>query len=69
MVRLQVSNVLARNCSTTGVQSAPKSFNGSFMRNAETSYLRPELVEGQVNRKAHCWGCGIEMLEEANAIL
>jgi len=39
------------------------------MRNVETSYLCPELVDGQVNRKAHCWGCGIEMPEEANAVL
>jgi hypothetical protein len=47
-VRLQVSNVLARNCSTAGVQGAPKSFIGSIMWNVEISYLRPELVEGQV---------------------
>ncbi len=35
-VKLQVSNVLARNCKTTGVQGAPKSFIGSIMRNVET---------------------------------
>jgi len=39
------------------------------MRNVETPYLCPELVERQVNRKAHCRGCGFEMLKEANAIL
>ena len=39
------------------------------MRNVEAPYLCPERVEGQVNRKAQCWGCGFEMLEEANAIL
>ncbi len=69
MVRLQVSNVLARNCSTAGVQGAPKSFIGSIMWNVETPYLCPELIDGQVNREAHCWGCGIEMPEEANATL
>jgi len=36
---MQVANVLARNCRTTGVQSTPKSFIGSFMWNVETSYL------------------------------
>jgi hypothetical protein len=39
------------------------------MWNVGTSYFRPELIEGQVNHKAHCWGCGIEMPEEANAVL
>ena len=38
--RLQVSNVLARNCGTAGVQDTPKSLIGSFTWNVETSYLR-----------------------------
>jgi len=29
-VRLQVSNMLALNCSTAGIQGAPKSFIGSM---------------------------------------
>jgi len=74
---MQVSNVLARNCRTAGVQGAPTSLIGSIVRNpesrsgqaVETSYPCPELVDGQVNRKAHGWGCGIEMPEEANAAL
>ena len=44
----------------------PESSSGQAV---ETSYLRPELVDGQVNRKAHCGGCGIEMPKEANAVL
>ncbi len=34
-VKLHVSNVLARNCYTAGVQDVPKSFIGSIMRNVE----------------------------------
>ncbi len=40
VVKVQVNNVLARNCSTTGVQDEPKSFIGSYMRNVGTRYLR-----------------------------
>ena len=40
-VRMQVANVLARNCGTAGVQDAPKSLIGSFMRNVEPQCLRP----------------------------
>ena len=38
-VRMQVANVLARNCSTAGVQDTPKSLKGSLTRNVETPYL------------------------------
>ena len=41
VVRLQVSNVLARNCSTIGVQGIPKLLIGSFMRNVEPQCLCP----------------------------
>ena len=44
----------------------PESSSGQAV---ETPYLCPELIDGQVNREAHCWGCGIEMPEEANATL
>ena len=40
-VRLQVSNVPARNCCTAGVQSTPKSSTGSAMRNVGTQSRRP----------------------------
>jgi len=40
VVKLSVSNVLARNRCTTGVQGTPKSFGVSLMWNVETSYLR-----------------------------
>jgi hypothetical protein len=66
VVRLQVSNVPARNYRTTGVQGAPKSLTGSIVRNVGTQYLRPKR---QVNLKAYCWRCWIEMSEKANAIL
>ena len=49
--RLQVSNVLARNCSTAGVQGAPKSFIGSIMWNVETSYLRLKTRAGETVRR------------------
>ena len=63
-VRLQVANVPARNCRTTGVQDTPKSFSGSFMRNVETRLLRPS---GQANRKASCWRAGLRCLKKAKA--
>jgi hypothetical protein len=65
LVRVQVDNVLARNCSTIGVQDTPKSFTGSFMRNAEPQRLRPS---GQANRKACCWRSGLRYLKEAKAL-
>ena len=65
VVRVQVANVLARNCSTIGVQDTPKSFTGSFMRNVEPQCLRPH---GQANRKACCWRAGLRCLKEANAL-
>ena len=37
---MQVSNVLARNCGTAGVQGAPTSLIGSIMRNVGTLFLR-----------------------------
>ncbi len=40
-VRMQVANVLARNCRTAGVQDAPKSLIGSLTRNVEPQHLRP----------------------------
>ncbi len=64
VVRLQVANVPARNCNTTGVQGAPKSFTGSFMRNVEPRLLRPL---GQANRKASCGRAGLRCLKKANA--
>ncbi len=41
VVRMQVANVPARNCSATGVQDTPKSLTGSFMRNVEPQSLCP----------------------------
>ncbi len=41
VVRMEVANVPARNCSATGVQNTPKSLTGSFMRNVEPQRLRP----------------------------
>ena len=40
-VRLQVSNVPARNCCTASVQSTPKSSTGSTVRNVGTQSRRP----------------------------
>ena len=40
-VRMQVANVLARNCSTAGVQDTSKSLIGSLTWNVEPQRLRP----------------------------
>ncbi len=40
-VKLQVSNVPARNCGAAGVQGTPKSLIGSIMCNVLTLSLRP----------------------------
>ena len=60
-----------RRQKTAGVQGAPKSLIGSIMRNVETPYPRPEIVEGQLKPQGipswRDWGCGRKMQEEANA--
>ena len=48
VVRLQVYSVPARNRSTTGVNGTPKSLKGSFIRNVEPQYLRPEEILGRL---------------------
>ncbi len=70
-VKLQVSNVLARNCSTAGVQGAPKSFIGSIMWNVETSYLRLIFQAGETVR--HTVGdvrvrCGKKRMSTCNGL-
>ncbi len=70
-VRLQVSNVLARNCSTAGVQGAPKSFTGSIMRNVEISYPRLNTQAGETVR--HTVGgvgvrCGKKRMSTCNGL-
>ncbi len=61
-VRLQVSNVPARNYGTAGVQGASKSLIGSVMRNVLTLSLRPvQCRAGITVRRAvgvagkRCW--------------
>ncbi len=70
-VKLQVSNVLARNCSTAGVQGVPKSFIGSIMWNVETSYLRLIFQAGETVR--HTVGdvrvrCGKKRMSTCNGL-
>lgn len=66
VVRMQVANVLARNCGTAGVQDTPKSLIGSFMGNVEPQSFAPL---GQANRKASCGRSGLRCLKEAKALL
>jgi hypothetical protein len=55
-----------RNRCTTGVEGAPKSSEGSTMRNVVTPSFAWSNSR-QANRKARRWREGIERLEEANA--
>src|SRR4030067_676230 len=66
-VRMQVANVLARNCSATGVQNTPKSLTGSFMRNVEPQRLCP-FGAGKSRLRRDCWRVGLRCLKEANAL-
>jgi hypothetical protein len=68
---LQVSNVLARNWRTAGVQDAPKSFIGSIMWNVEISYLRLNTQAGETVR--HTVGgvsvrCGKKRMPACNGL-
>lgn len=70
-VRLQVSNVLARNCSTVGVQDTPKSFIGSIMWNVEIPYPRLNIQAGEtVRHTVGCVGvrCGKKRMSTCNGL-
>ena len=69
VVRLQVNNVLARNCSTTGVQGAPKSLIGSIVRNVETLSLRPMQRQAGITVRRTVGVATMRMLEKAKAVL
>ena len=67
VARMQVINVLARDCRATGVQTAPKLSVKLITWNVETSSLRHERDAWQADRKAGRWRGESKRSEKANA--
>ncbi|MCP4609531.1 MAG: hypothetical protein GY845_12535 [Planctomycetes bacterium] len=69
VIRLQVSNVPARDCRIIGVQTSPKlSVMVNYMERGNVT-SSPCATQGKHYRKACCWSGGIDNVEKAKAIL
>ena len=70
VARLQVSNVLARDCRAAGVQAAPKLSKEERLRGTwKSRHLAVSRKARQANRKAGRSRGDNERSEEANAVL